>query len=145
MRESSSVSIQPGLQSALTSSAHELDDFFLVEQIVFKTFSGNVTSETQQHLIYCRSVLGLIEYVKGRRNVQDARLLIGIDGGQGSLKFVLNIEDERRTNKSDFKDSGVKRSLIIALVENVQENYENVSKIWTKLELQRINAVVTGS
>lgn len=145
MRESASVSIQPGQQSALTSSAHELDDFFLVEQIVFKTFSGNVTSETQQHLIYCRSVPGLIEYVKGRQNVQDARLLIGIDGGQGSLKFVLNIEDERRTNKSDFKDSGVKRSLIIALVENVQENYENVSKIWTKLELQRINAVVTGS
>lgn len=61
------------------------------------------------------------------------------------MKFVLNIEDERRTNKSDFKDSGAKRSLIIALVENVQENYENVSKIWTKLELQRINAVVTGS
>lgn len=139
------VSIQPGLSDVLTSSAHELDDFFDVEHTSFIKTSGKSTSYTQQHLVYCRSVNGLIEYVKGRRNIQDTRLLIGIDGGQGSLKIILNIEDKLGDSpQSKYKDSGVKRCFILALVEDVQENYENVSKIWTKLELQLVDAVVTG-
>lgn len=78
--------------------------------------------------------------------MQDERLLVGIDGGQGSLKFILMIEDKQESSdQSKFKDSGVRRCFILALVENVQENYENVSKIWSKLELGKVNAMITGT
>lgn len=130
----------------LTSSSHELDDFFVVENISFMKSSGSVTKYTDHHLVYCRSILGFIDYVKGRRNIQDERLLVGIDGGQGSLKFILIIEDKQEaSNHSKYKDSGVKRCFILAIVENVQENYENVNKIWSKLELGKVNAVITGT
>lgn len=103
------MTIQPGLRSVLTSSAHELDDFFGSELIAFTKSNGNVTSSTQQYLVYCQSVHGLVEYVKGRRNIQDAILLVGIDGGQGSLKFILSIEDKQETNQTEYKYTGVKR------------------------------------
>lgn len=135
------MAIQHGLQSFLTSSAHELDNFFEVESMFFSTSSGNLTKE---YLIFCRSVHGLIAYVKSRRNIQDARILIGIDGGQGSLKIILNMENSYGAGQSEFRDSGVKRCFILALVENVQENYDNVSKMWKKLELGTLDAVVTG-
>lgn len=101
------MTIQPGLRSVLTSSAHELDDFFGSELIAFTKSNGNVTSSTQQYLVYCQSVHGLVEYVKGRRNIQDAILLVGIDGGQGSLKFILSIEDKQETNQTEYKYTGV--------------------------------------
>lgn len=146
LRESKAVSIQPGLSDVLTSSAHELDNFFDVEQMSFTKTSGNSTSYTQQHLVYCRSVHGLVEYVKGRRNMHDIRLIVGMNSGQGSLKIILNIEDKGEDSvRSWYKDSGVKRCFVLALVGDVQENYNNVSKIWSKLELQLLDAVVTGS
>lgn len=138
------MTIQPGLRSVLTSSAHELDDFFGSELIAFTKSNGNVTSSTQQYLVYCQSVHGLVEYVKGRRNIQDAILLVGIDGGQGSLKFILSIEDKQETNQPEYKYTGVKRCFILALVHNVQENYENVAKIWRKLDLGMLKITVTG-
>lgn len=86
----------------------------------------------------------MIAYVKNRRNIQDARILIGIDGGQSSLKIILNMENNYEAGQPEFRDSGVKRCFILALVENVQENYDNVSKMWKKLELGTLDAVVTG-
>lgn len=105
-----------------------------------------MVTRTDQSLVYCRSVPGLIAYIKGRRNIIDARLLIGIDGGQGSLKIILNIDDmQENSTQSDRKDFGVKRCFILALVEDVQENFENVAKLWEKLDLGLIDAVVTGT
>ena len=65
-----------------------------------------------------------------------------MDGGGGFLKVCLNVfdlkkdhpseEDESQTPKKKkrldeiFKDSGVKKTMIIALVPEVQENYSNI-------------------
>lgn len=134
------------MRDVLTSSAHELDDFFVVEETSFLKSSGSVTKYADHHLVYCRSIVGFIDYVKARRNIQEERLLVGIDGGQGSLKFILMIEDKQEASgHSKYKDSGVKRCFILAIVENVQENYENVNTIWSKLELGKVNAMITGT
>lgn len=117
----------------------------MVEQMQFTKSNGSATSCMNQQLVYCRCILGFVDYIKARRNIQDIQLLVGIDGGQGSLKFILTIEDlHDASNKPNFKDSGVQRCFLLAIAENVQENFENVEKIWTKLELSKIDAIVTG-
>lgn len=118
---------------------HELDEFFGVEKLSFATSGGM----TERSVVLCKSVRGLIQYVSARRNASDYQLKLGIDGGKGSLKICLNIE-ERSPNQSNFKDSGVRKSFIIAFAPNVPENYQNVKAIWTKLDLQTLDAFVTG-
>lgn len=111
------------------------------------TSKGKSRSSTLRPIVVCRSVLGLINYVKSRRNLDNVRYKIGIDGGQGSLKITLNIEecnaDQRKNSK--LKDSGVRRTFVIALAPNVQENYENIHEIWINhLQLNQLNAIVAG-
>ena len=85
-----------------------------------------------------------------KRNLDSDDLLIrvGIDGGGGFLKIGLSVFelDDASTTHSPrsklssglarkFKDSGVKRSFILALVPDVQENYRNVKLLWSKTGL----------
>ena len=71
---------------------------------------------------------------------------VGIDGGGGFLKVSLGIIELNRepntppaklncTNKF-FKDTGVKRQLIIAVSEDLQENYSNVSQIFELINMR---------
>lgn len=94
----------------------------------------------------CRSVSGLIDYIKARRNVGSASLKVGIDGGKGSLKIILNIEESVGAYpKSGYKDSGVRQTIILALAPGVHENYYNISKIWEKLKLDSLQSIVAGN
>lgn len=79
-------------------------------------------------------------------------LKFGIDGGGGSLKVCLTIQsiDDDSTMKRDdctrqtykdgvaskrFRDSGVKKLFIIGLAESTQENYANVSLLWSEIDI----------
>ena len=73
-----------------------------------------------------------------------------MDGGGHFLKLCLSIfeikEDEigenlempikkrRRSIKTDFLCTGVKKSFIIAIGENISENYDNIQKIFSAIE-----------
>lgn len=119
---------------------HELDDFFHVQEL---DFTSNGGGSIKKPVVLCKTVSGLIGYVSARRNVASFVVKIGIDGGQKFLKICLNIEEGQRSG--EFKDSGVKKSLLIAVAPDVPENYANISKIWQKLDLQNLEAIVTGS
>ena len=85
---------------------------------------------------------------KRNLNRDDLFIRIGIDGGGGFLKIGLSVFELDETATiisarcklssgltSKFKDSGVKRSFILALVPDVQENYRNVKLLWIKTGL----------
>ena len=76
-------------------------------------------------------------------NLNDHIIRIGIDGGGTMLKVTINIINtdkeivEKYQNK--FLDSGVKKILIIAVVEDVKESYENLKVIFNCIKgLDRI-------
>lgn len=118
---------------------HELDDFFYVKEMKF-TSSGSASNP--RPVVLCKSVSGLIGYVSARRNVSDCVIKIGIDGGQNFLKICLKLEDGRQAGV--YKDSGVRKSILIAVAPDVSENYYNISQIWKTLDLQNQEAIVTG-
>ena len=72
------------------------------------------------------------------RSLEDCNFLlikIGIDRGDGFLKFCTSVVDnDNLVSKNEsglsknFKDSGVKKTFLIAFVPDVPQNYVNVKK-----------------
>ena len=77
------------------------------------------------------------------------RSKVGIDGGGGFLKICLNVVKEDKeitarkrrrllkdgTEGEVFKDTSVRKLFILALVPDIQENHQNVLKLWNHLRL----------
>ena len=70
---------------------------------------------------------------------------IGMDGGGGFMKVCLSVFDMRQEKKEQgrlknrFKDSGIKKLLILAIVPDIQENYINIKRIWLEAGLDKIH------
>ena len=57
-----------------------------------------------------------------------------MDGGGGIFKVAINIIDTTGLHsKGLFKDTGVKQTLLLAVVEDIKESYENLKFIFSKL------------
>lgn len=144
LRRGNRKAIHSRLEPALRSRLHELDDFFEVKLLNTVYVKGKSRSLTPRPVVVCKSVSGLINYIKARRNLGQPRIKIGIDGGQGSLKITLNVEGGDGES-AKFKDSGVRRTFVIALAPKVQENFENIREIWVnQLQLNEIEAIVAS-
>ena len=103
-----------------------------------------VLKRVKKPFVACNNVEGLVAYVKEKRGYDpegDDNLLIklGLDSGRGFLKLCMTMEEledseefvldqkKKLTHQQKFKDGGVKRLFILAIVENCMENYHNVS------------------
>lgn len=159
--------IQPNLRKVLSTEIHSLDSFFDVKVFKFKNTKNNKTVDNDQAAVYCKNLKGLIEHLKEKRNVSSARIKFGIDGGGGSLKICMSIQSTENDSKviiedesglhlnkrqkysegvasKSFEDSGVKKLIILALVQNVQENYDNVKLLWREIGIDKINGTIAA-
>lgn len=100
-------------------------------------------------VVYCTDVPKLIERVREGRSIGEENQLIklGIDGGGGSFKITLTVMStdpaQHRGLKGEFKQGGVKRLLILALVPDLPEKYQYVLVLWRNLlKLKDLDAVV---
>ena len=72
--------------------------------------------------------------------MSDAPLVkLGVDAGQNVLKVALSVVDGCTEGKK--KDSGQKRTILLAIVPGIQENYENLKIIYEILKLDQFAAV----
>ena len=102
-------------------------------------------------VVYCIKLKGFIKEVEVKRSILDSRLIFGIDGGGRFLKFSLSVTNELNffeekcsakrikydaiVKDKEFKYTGVKGIFIIAITNNCQENYNNLSACWNLLNL----------
>lgn len=141
--------IQPHLKSHLHSLDHRLDDFFEVKEIDFIKKDNNTIVHTPRWTVICTDVRGFITSVcEIRRYHTNDNILvkIGIDGGRGFLKMCLSVFPLISAQESHckvFKSSGVKCIFLLAIAPEVQENYENLLKLWTSLSLHNLETEFT--
>ena len=95
--------------------------------------------------IMCNDVPGLIQYlVEARQLDEDATVQIGLDGGGSFLKVGLLLRENNTSESSvtsprkRFKSGGVKKLIVLYLVQNVPENYYNIMTILEDLNLKTI-------
>ena len=131
---------EPNLREKLQFEDGILDEFFDVTHI---EIDGQ-----KKHLVYCTNVAELISQLVTKREASANHILkIGIDGGGGFLKVCLSIldyevvESETKFSYKDglkrdiFKDGGVKKLIILALIEDVKETYSNIKQLVDLLEI----------
>ena len=146
-----SNAVEPGLERQLQLQDRTLENFFCVAHVDMKT--GRETTQ-RRAVAYCTDPAGLIQRVLHQRQVSpnEALVKIGIDGGGGFMKVCLSVVPisenfseqpprSRFARAVQFKDSGVKKLLLLALVEDVDECYENLQALLQLLDLQAVSFV----
>ena len=112
--------------------------------------------------VYCNNVKELIKYIQDKRKINEFDLKFGTDGGGGFLKICLSVlsnRDELNSNSSNkksrqiykdgisankFKDSGVKKLIILGIISGTQENYKNISMLWSSLNLEHLEGTIAA-
>lgn len=148
---------ESGLKENLTTLNRSLDSFFEVKKVDVISAKGKKSEVITKNLVFCNDVQNLIKHITTQRNVSgNVHLKIGIDGGGGFLKICVSIlseQSESDTSNSQnnrkkyiegvaakkFKESGVKKLLILGLIDNTQENFDNVLQLWSILKLNDLN------
>ncbi len=133
--------VEPHLRQILKDKRTVLTDHFTVEQLTFTVKGDQGKSKlVKKPTVVCNNVPALIEVIKEERGIKNVSILnkVGIDGGGGFFKVCLGLlEVPKDLTKSPppkkvhglFKDSGVKKLMIIGLVQNVPDDYDNVTAV----------------
>ena len=117
----------------------------------FVNEKSNIQESFEQHAVICNDLNGLVDRIIEKSEINEENMLvrIGLDGGGGFMKICLSMFDFSDTaDKSSsnggkclkewFKNSGVKKVLIIAVVPNIQENYCNIKSLWLEACLENL-------
>ena len=145
------IAIAPGLRAKLVENSHRFDEYFEAYKIIYRRENKEtkVSENFEQSTVMCNNVPDFIDVILRERLLEDkdsVLIRIGIDGGGGFLKICLSIFDinDPFSNvqsgvSNKFKESGVKKIFLIAIVPNMPENYVNVKKLWINLCLQTLD------
>ena len=124
--------------------SHGLEKFYESESVEFEkiiTLGNKKIKETiVKDLVYVKDPSDLIVHLCEERELvlQDAVVRIGIDGGQSSMKVVMNIFDPEHPERQDQdgqKYTGVNKMIVLALVRDIQETYSNLEIILAKARI----------
>jgi hypothetical protein len=138
--------IASNLKQNLYSNNHRLDSYFVTKEIDFTRKENNVIVErTPRWVVVCDDVDNFLDHIIQQRKYGDMDILIriGIDGGQGFLKVCVSLFSLNGSSAKSFKDSSVQRIFILAIAPNIQENYENLLKLWVTLNLHNMQREFT--
>lgn len=153
--------IEKDVPRKLRIMSHRIDDYFDVAEAEFTKTKGKITTVEKKEFVLCKNVAELCNKIEKERCVMgQPHYKLGIDGGGNFLKICMsiqstNVDDEFKEKRNSrrlsynkesidikFLDSGVKKLLILGLVESTQENFENVSLLWYLMKLNRLNCTV---
>ena len=137
---------------------HRLSRFFeLVHlDVTKKQKIKNKIVETieQRWAVVCTDFEGLLEFLLEMRDIDPEleEVLIGFDDGQGFLKLMILVQslldremsERKRLKYSDgvfaktFRNSGVKKLLPLAVVQDTQELYGNIKKLLDLVDIKGV-------
>ncbi|PAA83701.1 hypothetical protein BOX15_Mlig016295g3 [Macrostomum lignano] len=143
----SKKAVQSGLKEFLFAEGQSVAKFFTAEQRqFFRKQPNGQECVIERSVVFCRDVYAFLAHVSNSRGTAEMhqRVKLAIDGGGNSLKVCVSVTVDGRGCTSSaqfnrFMDSGVKKILILALVEDVKECYQNVSVLMSTIDISSIN------
>ena len=122
----------------LNNLKERLDEFYSVEQV---EFVSNQNEVIVRDLAYVKNPSDLILHIIRETEINPCVgfLRVPFDGGGGFLKIIVNVFEEEKEPENKFKNSRVQKVLIIAIVEDIPEKYENLRLVLEKLNLEDVN------
>lgn len=124
-------SVETGIVETIRESTHILDDYF------------DQTYIESNCLVYCNKLNDFVGFILNHRDCSEEIIVkVGVDGGAGSLKICLAIQD-CLSPSNNLKDSGVKKMFILAIAFGVPESYENIKIMFEKLDLNNFFSIMS--
>ena len=151
-------SVEEGAGDFQTELNHRLSRFFeLVHLDVTKKQKIKkkiVETIEQRWAVVCTDFEGLLEFLLEMRDIDPEleKVLIGFDDGQGFLKLMILVQslldrempDRKRLKFADgvfakaFRNTGVKKLLPLAVVQDTQEQYSNIKKLLDLVDIKGV-------
>ena len=124
----------PGIAEALIERKKQLTKYFKEEET---TFVNGEDEEVQRRFVFTESLDILLEFIIQGRDLDSDKVKVNVeqDSGQQRMLVVLQIGDEI---EKTVKDASTKHAIIIAFVDDIPENYRNLSIIHNKLKIHLI-------
>ena len=106
--------------------SHSLEDFYETEtldfEVIKKVGNKSIIENVKKDIILVKDPTELIRHICNKREMimEDMCVRIGIDGGQASLKVVMNIFDPDnpdQVSSDGQKFTGVNKMIVLALVK----------------------------
>ena len=132
--------------------------FFEVREMMLDVKIDDSIVKVQKPAVICNNVKAFIDFVITERHLegQICIKIVGADGGGGFFKVCINIyadpeeitkphakkfavQNSKGSAPAKFKDSGVKKLLLLAIVEGIPETYDNVKVIFMALDIEHVD------
>ena len=122
-------SVEENIVQKLENLKEQLDEFI-----------SNQNEAIIRDLVYIKNPSDLILHIIKERGINPCVgfVKVSLDGGGGFLKVVVNVFEEQES-ENKFMNSGIQKILIIAIVEDIPEKYENLRLVLEKLSLEDVN------
>ena len=136
------------VKKALEKRSNLLSAYFETEEA---DLIGKEGEDVKRPVTVAKDLNNLVKMVCSKRDIDEdkSKVVLGVDGGQGKLIITASIipddEKERRerakeaNEKDRFKSTGVKRTLVVARVDEVPECYENLEIVMNRLKLRKLS------
>ena len=148
--------IESGFAADLSKIPQEIiKKYFKTVYVPFQVMNNKNLEMQRRKFVFCHDLTGYIKHIKKERGIsEDVEIeqKIGIDGGGNFFKTCINIIEKKKPEKSPpkkkqnkskkYKDGGVKKLLIIAIVQDIAETYFNAKTILKLLEIEKIDFVI---
>ena len=144
--------VEPYFEQKFAAAGQTLADFFTLLESNFTMEKGKEEKRSMVHL------QDLTNHVLHSRDYSPQHLVkLGIDGGGSFLKISLGIisteavdeskspqqKSSRLLTNSIARDTGVKRQLIVAIVEDVPETYATVKVMMDQIHVEDVSFVIS--
>ena len=123
------------VEAALIARKKRLTKYFKEEAT---TFYDNNDEELKRRFVFTEELEILLDFILQERDIEEDKVEfvnVELDSGQKRMLVVLQIGDGI---SNGVKDTSTKRAIILAFVDDIPENYRNLSIILDKLKVQTI-------
>ena len=155
-QEAGGISVESNFQRKLQERGRQLSSFFEVRKI---EFDGSCAGQREvRDVVFCNGVADLVAEVAERRQIQNPQCKVGIDGGGGFIRVCLTVTEAEQVTPqpspvkwippsagNKYTDGGVKKIFLLAIVESVRENYNNLLAITQPLTLHSMNYTIAAN
>ena len=135
------VKVEKNFQQNFAAQSKVLEKFFITREEVLMKKEDFV----KRTVVYCPNLEEFVWHILDRRSLAPPESLIklSLDGGGKFFKVCLQAVNLSKTSSGvkseDYLSTGVKKIFIVAIVEDISENFVNISQILSLLNTKDIH------
>ena len=146
-KEMGRAAVEPFVREAIEERDRQLKGLFSSVSLT--------KDDTTAPAVVCNDISDLLQRVIRHRQVDPHNhwVKLGMDGGGGMLKVTCNIITDNNNNDeiagastpAPFRETGVKRLLLLAVAPEVPETYQLMSELLRHIRLEEIGGLIVAA